>query len=158
MEWVSPNADPQAWTAEIKSENGRLLSRITLANHLDAMRVGAKLYCMEATIEGRIIERKGILSLAISRAKEVLPLAELTYRVDWDAIKNKEIKPTDDEKSAFARLKKEKWDSKSLVRITGNLIQKDDKSLPILEVRRFQKTAEILPSSKSVDALPVRKE
>ena len=148
MEWASPNADPKTWTAEIKTKNGILLSRQALIKHLDAMRVGVRLYGMEAVVEGIIIERKGILCLANSHSKDVLPLAELTRKVQWDVAANKADKLTDEEKTAFARLKTQKRDSKSLIRITGAITQKDEKSPMILEVRSFQTTWEIVTNPK----------
>ncbi len=153
MEWASPNADPKTWTAEIKTKNGILLSRQALIKHLDAMRVGVRLYGMEATIEGVIFERKGVFSLAISHSKEVLPLTVLTRKVQWDVAGNKASALTDDEKTAFARLKMQQWDSKTPVRITGAITQKDEKSSPVLEVRSFQTLWVTAPKSKETPSM-----
>ncbi len=158
MEWASPNADPKAWTAEIKTKNGILLSRQALVKHLEEMRVGVRLYGMEATIEGIIIERKGILCLAISRSKDVLPLTELTRKAQWDVAANKESQLTDEEKTAFAWLNRQKWDSKTPVRIVGCITQKDAKSPLVLEVRSFQTTWQIVPSNAKLNTPPSRKE
>jgi hypothetical protein len=138
VEWASPNADPKTWTAEIKTKNGLLLSRAAVSKHLDAMRVGAQLYGMEATIEGRLVERKGALCLAVSGSKDVLQLASLTRKVQWDVAANKEYPLDDDEKTAFERLKKLPFNSKTLLRITGMLTAPTKNSLPTLEVRSFQ--------------------
>ena len=147
MEWTSPNADSKTWTAEIKTKNGVLLSRQALIKHLDAMRVGVRLYGMEAVIEGTIIERKGAFCLAVSHSKEILPLAELTRKVQWDVAGNKAAALTDEEKSAFARLKMQKWNSKMPVRITGAITQKDAKSPVVLEVRSFQTVWQTVPKA-----------
>lgn len=140
MEWVASTADPKIWTAEIKTKNGILLSPLAVSKHLEAMRVGARLYGMEATIEGRIIERKGALCLAVSRSKEILTLAPLTRIVQWDVAGSKASPLSDEEKAAFARLKSQKPSSKILIRVTGTLTQTDPKSLSVLEVRSFQTT------------------
>ena len=134
---MSEQASAQTWTCEIQMQDGRLPDIAGLERHLRNGRVGASLRGVEAIVEGSLAEEKGEILLRVSGTGQIVRLAPLRHKVQWDVAAKREQSPTDAERNAYVRLRA-RWRRQPLpVRVTGPLTQSPDARYYTLEVREF---------------------
>jgi hypothetical protein len=123
---------------------GRLPDLRALARHISDMRVGARLRGVEATVVGHLVARGDELLLTVAGTGEVVRLASLRRKVQWDVPAKREEPATDEERTAFRRLL---WQSRRarrrspLFRVVGPLIEGAAGKPMTLEVRQFSALA-----------------
>ena len=152
VEWVSETADTNAWTCQIRYKGHRLPDLVALRKYLEeTMRAGARLYGVEATLQGHLVTQEGVLGLELSDTKEVLHLAPLQHKIQWDMKQKREAPTSEREKSAFSLLEVFATKKpKGLVRIVGVLEQKLEDKRFILEVREFQDSTIVMPAKRGL--------
>ncbi len=92
---------------------------------------------VEASIEGRLAEWAGRLELTVEGSEEILGLASLTEKVQWDPRRRRPQKATREERGALARLSAEGKGRPGRIRITGPLREVEGGGPPLVEVREF---------------------
>src|SRR5262249_23206149 len=117
--------------------NGRLLDVDLLFKTVRAVGDPFWLRGVEGTIEGDLVQAGGRPALKIAGSGEVLPLAPLAHKVQWDTKQNREQASTETERRAYERLTASKPPPGSRVRIVGPLERNSDGQPPVLEVRQF---------------------
>ena len=122
---------------------GRLPDLRALARHISDMRVGARLRGVEATVVGHLVARGDDLLLTVAGTGEVVRLAPLRRKVQWDVPGKREEPATDEERTAFRRLLQSRRARRSspLFRVVGPLIEGAAGKPMTLEVRQFSAIA-----------------
>lgn len=135
--------DEKSSTCEVQMKSGWLPNPDMFAQNFSNMRIGVDVLGVEATAEG-MLELQGTNAvLRLQGVDEVLHLAELTQKVQWDRKRNAPQKPSRAEMRAFRKLMGAHETTKlGKVRVTGPLLTKkplnpDDDSTTILQVRQF---------------------
>jgi hypothetical protein len=137
VESISETCDRKAGTGELRLRHGRLVDPVTLGQQIRDIRVGARLRALEATIDGTLDHVNGKAHLRIPGAKQSVPLAPLTQKVQMDAINKKPLPLSVREKEAFSVLTA-RWNGEATpVRIIGPLRKPENSSGITLEVREF---------------------
>lgn len=138
---VSERACPQTWTGEIRTQAGCLPDLEAWSRGFrEEVGQAFTIRGVEATVAGRLVEDNGRPALRLSATGEVLRLAPLRRKVQWDPDRQREQPITDAERWAYASLRARWGNAKSQavsVRIVGPLVQGADGRLSHLEVREF---------------------
>ena len=122
VESISERCNRQTGTGELRLKDGRLIDPNTLAKNLSDIGVGARLRGMEATIDGFLENKDGMLVFRVSKSNEILELAPLTTKVQIDALKTKKPEsPTREEKRAYKKLVADIKAGPRVARVTGPL-------------------------------------
>ena len=149
MQTISRRASAKDGTCEIRMRGGRLPDLRALARHISDMRVGARLRGVEATVVGDLVAaRRGALLLTVVGTGEVVRLAPLRRKVQWDVPGKREEPATDEERTAFRRLLQSRPVPRSLprLRVVGPLLEGAVGKPMTLEVRQF--SSAIAPNEK----------
>lgn len=102
------------------------------------MRIGVDVRGVEAVVEGYLETSGQNLFLRVSKTDNVLPLARLQTKVQWDKERKQPQAATITEQGAFEALKESSSRHSGRLRITGPLRSNPDKKVPTLEVRQFE--------------------
>ncbi len=138
MKWVDDRTCEKTWTARVLTKGGRLPDLGAWKKELsDDLGRAFVLRGVEATIAGDLLERDGRVALKVSGREEVLRLAPLGEKVQWDPRRRRPERPTREERLAHERLAARRQDGTNRVRITGPLREVPGEALPTLEVREF---------------------
>ena len=131
--------------------DGRLPDVGHIARHLRERRLGATLRGVEATVEGLLVEDKGALSLRVGNTGQVVSLAPLRRKVQWDRAAKRAQAPTEAERTAFERLRSLPRRTSVPLRVIGPLAQDPAGGGYTLEVREFNEiqAAQALPDAAS---------
>ena len=97
----------------------------------------ASLRGLEVAVDGDLVEEKGALLLRIGGTGEVVELAPLVRKVEWDAKAKQAQAPTAEERGAFERLRAQAR-GRGPVRVTGPLAAGVPGGRWRLEVRQFR--------------------
>jgi hypothetical protein len=116
---------------------GRLLDPGLLFRTVRAVGDPFWLRGVEGTVEGVLVDAGGRPALKISGSGEILPLAALEHKVQWDVPHNRVQAITDAERQAYDKLLAERAEHGARVRIVGPLVPGEDGRPPLLEVRQF---------------------
>ena len=116
---------------------GSLPDLTDLGARLSDSGVGAAITGIEATLEGRVESANGQLVLRTSDSDVPLPLAPLTRKIQWDLRQQRSAKATDDEREAYSMLLDRTPKGAPRVRVTGPVIESEDRTSRLLEVRSF---------------------
>ncbi|MEW6301856.1 MAG: hypothetical protein AB1705_00180 [Verrucomicrobiota bacterium] len=141
IEWVSERPATQAETCEVRPRGGRLLDASQLDEFIRNTGAGASLRGMEATVDGTLKKRDGKAVIRLAGTEEVLALAALTQKVQYDFGNKKPHAPTQEERAAYDTLLARWGGEPRAVRITGPLTKAADQTLT-LQVRQFESRAE----------------
>ncbi len=133
---MSERPSVTAGTCQIRIKGGRLPDIGAIGRHLEARRIGASLRGLEAAVDGDLVEEKGALLLRIGGTGEVVELAPLVRKVEWDAKAKQAQAPTAEERGAFERLRSQA-PGRGPVRVTGPLAAGVPGGRYRLEVRQF---------------------
>jgi hypothetical protein len=140
VDWVSETADHASQTCEIRMKQRRLPDLAALAEHVSALRLGASLAGVEATVAGTLEEDAGGgLVLRLPESAERLPLAPLRAKIQWSLEKQESQPITPRERDALARLRGQLERASKRVEVVGPLVAEDARVH--LEVRDFRLTA-----------------
>jgi hypothetical protein len=137
VESVSDSASAATWTAEIVTRKGRLPDLRALARAIRSAGDPFTLRGVEATIDGRLERRGDQLALRVAVSGDLLLLAPLGHKVQWDPRLMREQPATAEERAAYARLGEEAVQEGRPVRVVGPLVGSDTSEVPKLEVRQF---------------------
>lgn len=141
MKSVSERACGKTWTGEVRTKEGRLpnlaaWSRTFRAEVGNAFTIRG----VEATITGRLVENGGHSAIEVAGTGEVVLLAPLKRKVQWDPEQKREQLASTEEQEAHRRLLA-RWDRSDRqpvdIRITGPIVQVKDGGRLTLEVRDF---------------------
>jgi hypothetical protein len=116
---------------------GRLLDPALLFRTVRAVGDPFWLRGVEGTIEGVLVDVEGRPALKIPGSGEVLPLAALEHKVQWDVPHNRVQLITESERLAYERLVTERAQRGARVCIVGPLVPGEGGRPPLLEVRSF---------------------
>lgn len=138
MKSVSERPDPRAWTCQIQTKDGRLLSQEALSRCVQEVGEPFSVRGVEVRVQGRLVEEEGRLLLRLSKTGETLRLAPLRRKVQWDPATKRDHPPTESERRAFQTLSA-RWKVRRSpdVQIVGPL-REENGELLTLEVRQFQ--------------------
>jgi hypothetical protein len=139
VDWVSETADHDTQTCQIRMKAGGLPDLAALAQHVSALRLGASLAGVEATVGGTLEEEAGGLVLRLPESAERLPLAPLRAKIQWSLEKQESQPITPRERDALARLRGQLERASKRVEVVGPLVAEDARVH--LEVRDFRLTA-----------------
>jgi len=89
---------------------------------------------VEITARGELTEAGGRAMVRLTGTGELLALAPLLRKVQWDAVSRREAAASAEERGACARLLRER--RAGVVRVTGPLAGEPGQA-PVLEVREF---------------------
>ena len=117
--------------------DGTLPDLDALARGISALRLGATLRGVEATVEGRMDEIDGELVLRLSGAGELVRLVPLTTKVQWDRQTKGPHAATEVERSALARLRAAGAGQFVRVRVVGPVSRRSADEPVALQVREF---------------------
>jgi hypothetical protein len=122
---------------------GRLPDLRALARHISDLRVGARLRGVEATVVGHLAASGDDLLLTVAGTGEVVGLAPLRRKVQWDVPRKREEPATDEERTAFRRLLQQSRRARRspVLRVVGPLIEGAAGKPMTLEVRQFSALA-----------------
>jgi hypothetical protein len=134
---VSNRVAPQTWTAEFVTRDGGLPDLHALARAVRAVGGPFTLRGVEATIDGTLEESCGRLALRIPDTGQLLYLAPLEHKIQWDPRRGCEQPATAEERSAYDRLVGEWRQQPGRVEVVGPLAQTTDNRPSVLEVRQF---------------------
>ena len=139
MQTISRRASAKDGTCQIRMRGGRLPDLRALARHLSDLRVGARLRGVEATVVGRLVARGDDLLLTVAGTGEMVRLAPLRRKVQWDVPGKREEPATDEERTAFHRLLPQSRRARRspLLRVVGPLVEGAAGKPMTLEVRQF---------------------
>jgi hypothetical protein len=133
---VSDSASAETWTGEIVTRKGRLPDLRALALAVRSVGNPFTLRGVEATIDGRLEQRGGQVALRVSVTGDLLLLAPLRHKVQWDPRLKREQPATAEERAAYTRLAEQAVQEGRSVRIVGPLVESSAGELPALEVRQ----------------------
>jgi len=138
---VSKQACPKTWTGEVQTKGGRLpdLKAWRRGFH-ETVGNAFAIRGVEATVEGRLLDHNGQPALQVSRTGELVRLAPLERKVQWDPQHKRAQPPTREEREAYQSLVAQWTEAKgslSAVRIVGPLVEGKEGDLPTLEIREF---------------------
>jgi hypothetical protein len=139
VDWVSETADHATQTCQIRMKERRLPDLAALAAHVSALRLGASLAGVEATVAGTLEEEAGGLVLRLPESAERLPLAPLRAKIQWSLEKQESQPITPRERDALARLRGQLERARKRVEVVGPLVAEEARVH--LEVRDFRLTA-----------------
>jgi hypothetical protein len=152
VQTVSDRASSANWTGQIVTHGGRFLDPGVLFRTVRAVGDPFWLRGVEATVEGVLVDVEGRPALKLpGSGGEILPLAPLEHKVQWDVRQNRVEAMTDMERGAFERLGAERPQHGTRVRIVGPLMPGDGGRPPRLEVRQFDWRPE--PSTRQAPAV-----
>jgi hypothetical protein len=134
---ISDRLSAETWTAEIVTRRGRLPDTRALARAVRSAGDPFTLRGVEATIDGCLEDRGGQLALRVSGTRDLLLLAPLRHKVQWDPRLEREQPMTAEEGTAYTRLTAQSVQVGRPVRIVGPLVETGAGVLPTLEVRQF---------------------
>jgi CelD/BcsL family acetyltransferase involved in cellulose biosynthesis len=117
-------------------QDQRLPSVKAIAARLQAAGNQFSLRGVEATVHGTVELEGERLVVRVSRTGEVLSLAPLQRKVQWNARRKCDLPLTQAERTAHERLVQQWRGRPRPARIVGPLIQAGDEA-PVLEVRTF---------------------
>ena len=142
MQTISRRASAKDGTCQIRMRGGRLPDLRSLARHISDLRVGARLRGVEAAAVGRPVARGNDLLLTVAGTGEVVRLAPLRRKVQWDVPGKREEPATDEERTAFRRLLQQSRRARRgrpplLLRVVGPLTEGAGGKPMTLEVRQF---------------------
>lgn len=138
MRALSETADARTWTAPLTLKSKILPDRSSFDKHFAAMRSGARLRGIEATVRGRLLRRQGVLWLRASQTGELISLTPLKTKIQWEVARKRPEPPTEEEASAFARLETRDTAEATLYEVVGP-IDFNKKGKPVaLQVRLFR--------------------
>jgi hypothetical protein len=134
---VSERVCPNTWTCRLTPRDERLLNLETVSRAVRAVGDPFRVRGVEATVDGDLLRAGGRLALRISRSRDLLRLAPLGHKVQWDRRGNREQAPTDEERSAYARLVHGRRSPSRRVRVVGPLVAARDGKPIVLQIRQF---------------------
>lgn len=136
---VSQRVDPTAWTCEVRTRDGRAPDFAKIEQTLRAG-IGEQfsLRGIEAKVSGTMRKSGNDFIVRLSGSGQVLKLAGLTRKVQWDPHLKADHAITDAERGAFDALRG-RWRGKArTVQLTGPLrAAQPGEAYPTLEVRTF---------------------
>jgi hypothetical protein len=118
--------------------DGRLPDPELLARALYETGAGATLRGVEATVEGRLVRTDGEPRMQLSGTGEVVRLAPLRSKVQWNVAAKREQAATNAERQAYRRLLRQQKPESAPVRVIGPLILAPGEGVLTLEVRAFE--------------------
>jgi hypothetical protein len=124
-------------TCAARTPDGRLPDLNALARGIAALRLGATLRGVEVTASGWVVEDEDQLLLVLSHTGEVVRLAPLRAKVQWDREQQQAQPATEAERAAYERLRAARRRQFFPVRIVGPLSRPAEEDRPRLEVREF---------------------
>lgn len=124
-------------TCEARMKDGRLPDLEALSRLVQGLGIGARLRGVEATVEGELVEERGDLVFRLARTGQPLRLAPLGRVVQWNFKNRRPARAARSEREAYRRLVGRVGPRARRVRITGPLVPQDDRTSPVLEVRRY---------------------
>jgi len=92
---------------------------------------------VEATVRGWLVREDGQLVLRVSGSNEVLGLAPLRRKVQWDPSSKRAYPPTRKEWDAYYGLRMEWAGQARRIQVVGPLVEARENGPLILEVRQF---------------------
>ncbi len=128
-------ADGITQTAVVRTKGGRLVNLEALSQHIIDIQLGARLRSAEAVVDGWLERRDGDVVLRITGTDEVVMLASLTKKTQWDRKQSSEFPATEKEQKAYDNLLANWPGGKQAVRITGPLRSVKYGGEMLLEVR-----------------------
>ncbi|MEM7165773.1 MAG: hypothetical protein AAF581_09930 [Planctomycetota bacterium] len=140
---MSMRACAKTWTGQLQMADGRLPNFKALKKELVAVGMGCTLRGVEASLVGELFTRDSVPHLRVEATGEVMRLAPLTYKVQWDVAGKREAPITEDERGAHARLQASwrnsaKGNSVEVVGPVGALRGTGDGAYRVLQVRQFR--------------------
>jgi hypothetical protein len=90
VQTVSDRLSAAAWTAEIVMRDGRLPDLQRFARAVRSVGEPFTLRGIEITIEGTLVEEAGRVTLRIPGTGQVIELAPLQHKVQWDQRRDRE--------------------------------------------------------------------
>ena len=134
---MSERPSAKDWTCQIRIKGGRLPDIAAIGQHLEARRIGASLRAVEATVEGELIQQGGIWLLKIGGTGEVVELAPLVRKVEWDVAARQPQMASPEERKAFDRLRSSGRHA-GVLQVVGPLAAGVPGGRYRLEVRQFR--------------------
>jgi len=101
---VSERADPETWTCLIETVGGRLPDLSALSRVIQEVGRPYSVRGVEARVRGRLSQTGGKLILRLSDTQDVLRVAPLRQKVQWNPRTKVSFPPTPDESEAYNNL------------------------------------------------------
>jgi hypothetical protein len=133
---VGERPEPQELTAQVVMKDGKLPDPASFQKAVRQVSEQFSVRGVELVVDGVYETVDGKPALRIPESRELLILAPLTRKVQWDKKRDREAAATDEEKSAFERLTVAGVTAGARLLITGPLTVEAGKP-PALQVRIF---------------------
>ena len=137
MKSVGQRANPDTWTCQVETREGRLPDLKALSQAVRKVGRPFSVRGVEATIKGHLVMQSGKLVLRVSGSGEALCLVPLRQKVQWDPRSKHSYPPTGDERDAYKNLATGWKGRPSRIQVVGPLVGAEGAGLPSLEVRQF---------------------
>lgn len=108
-----------------------------MSRQIEAIRVGARLRGVEATIKGNLEKSGDVIFLRLTGGTERIQITPLTQKVQLDVRGNQRQRATLGERMAFADFQEEWNEHSGPILITGPLVNEDASGKSTLQVRRY---------------------
>jgi hypothetical protein len=134
---VSQRVCPNTWTCGLTTREERLPNLEMLSRAIRAVGDPFRVRGVEATVDGHLVDEGGRLALRLSSSRDLLRLAPLGHKVQWDRRLNREQATTRQERSAYARLARGRRFLRRRLRVVGPLVATKGGKATVLQVRQF---------------------
>lgn len=137
MELISEQACPETWTCRLVTARGLLPDMDSLTRAV--REVGHQFWVRgaEVTVDGVMINRGGRPAVRIDGSGEIVVLASLSRKIQWDTENNIEEAVEPVERMTYERLAARWRGDPCRVRVVGPLRVNGKDEDPVLEVREY---------------------
>jgi hypothetical protein len=154
---VADQPDSVHSVTKVQPKTGRVPDLKDLATRLGRIGIGAEITGVEASLEGTLVMQNGQMILKPDGSSQTLPLAPLTHKIQWDLRQQRISEPVSREREAYQTLAGQVSGTSARVRVTGPLIESEDRAWTLLEVRTFllnPPSPAVMASGKFRDTVP----
>ena len=131
--------DGENWTCEVRLKGARVPEVGKLRKQISAMGVGASLRGVEITLEGELTAAEPEARLRVPGTGEVLYLRPIQQSLQWNPDTARPRKLPSEEREACERIRKMPLGSR--LRVTGSLVEENERTAPVLQLRWFKRLA-----------------
>jgi hypothetical protein len=140
---INQKPDTRTDTCEVRMREGWPLDPDIFWQNFTNMHIGVDVRGVEMVVEGTLESIGTNLVLRVGGTEQVLSLAPLTSKVQWDARNKRPAPPSRAERKAFDKLTGDRRRHSGRVQLTGPVTKHPvegvpDASVLVLEVRRFE--------------------
>ncbi len=137
MELISEQACPKTWTCRLVTAGGGLPDMDSLTRAV--REVGHQFWVRgaELIVDGVMVNQGGRPAVRIDGGGEIVVLASLSRKIQWDTENNTEEAVEPEERTTYERLAARWRGDPCRVRVVGPLREKGKDEDPVLEVREY---------------------